>query len=66
MNYLAHLYLAEDSPESMTGSIPEDFVKGAIGEIQNHYRRLEENFLSFFPDLMHFVENLKKGSDLPA
>jgi acyl carrier protein phosphodiesterase len=31
MNYLAHLYLAEDSPESLLGSILGDFVKGAIG-----------------------------------
>ena len=30
MNYLAHLYLAEDSPESLIGSILGDFVKGAI------------------------------------
>jgi acyl carrier protein phosphodiesterase len=30
MNYLAHLYLAEDSPESLVGSILGDFVKGAI------------------------------------
>jgi acyl carrier protein phosphodiesterase len=32
MNYLAHLYLAEDSPESVLGSIMGDFVKGAIGD----------------------------------
>ena len=32
MNYLAHLYLAEDSQESMIGSILGDFVKGAIGD----------------------------------
>ncbi|MGD9281832.1 MAG: ACP phosphodiesterase [Desulfobacterales bacterium] len=32
MNYLAHLYLAEDSPESLLGSILGDFVKGAIGD----------------------------------
>ena len=31
MNYLAHLYLAEDSPQSLLGSIMGDFVKGAIG-----------------------------------
>jgi len=31
MNYLAHLYLAEDSPESLLGSIMGDFVKGSIG-----------------------------------
>ena len=32
MNYLAHLYLAEDTPESLLGSIMGDFVKGAIGD----------------------------------
>ncbi len=30
MNYLAHLYLAKDSAESMIGSILGDFVKGSI------------------------------------
>ncbi len=28
MNYLAHLYLAEDSPESLIGNLLGDFVKG--------------------------------------
>ena len=28
MNYLAHLYLAEDSPESLLGNLLGDFVKG--------------------------------------
>jgi acyl carrier protein phosphodiesterase len=32
MNYLAHLYLAEDSPQSLLGSMMGDFVKGAIGD----------------------------------
>jgi acyl carrier protein phosphodiesterase len=32
MNYLAHLYLAEGSPESLVGSILGDFVKGPIGD----------------------------------
>jgi acyl carrier protein phosphodiesterase len=32
MNYLAHLYLAEDSTESLLGSIMGDFVKGSIGD----------------------------------
>jgi acyl carrier protein phosphodiesterase len=32
MNYLAHLFLAEDAPESLLGSIMGDFVKGAIGD----------------------------------
>ncbi len=30
MNYLAHLYLAGDDPESFIGSLMGDFVKGAI------------------------------------
>jgi acyl carrier protein phosphodiesterase len=29
MNYLAHLYLAEDSPESLLGNLLGDFVKGS-------------------------------------
>jgi acyl carrier protein phosphodiesterase len=30
MNYLAHLYLSEDSAESILGSIIADFVKGSL------------------------------------
>jgi acyl carrier protein phosphodiesterase len=30
MNYLAHLYLSEDSEESILGSIIADFVKGSL------------------------------------
>lgn len=33
MNYLAHLYLADDSPEMLIGSILGDFVKGSIGNL---------------------------------
>ena len=29
MNYLAHLYLAEDTPESIIGNLLGDFVKGS-------------------------------------
>jgi len=31
MNYLAHLYLAEDSDESLIGNLLGDFVKGHLG-----------------------------------
>ncbi|MFI5322278.1 MAG: ACP phosphodiesterase [Thermodesulfobacteriota bacterium] len=31
MNYLAHIYLAEGSEESVLGNLMGDFVKGAIG-----------------------------------
>ena len=31
MNYLAHIYLAEDTEESLLGNIMGDFVKGPIG-----------------------------------
>ena len=34
MNYLAHLYLAEDSEESMLGNLLGDFVKG---HLENQY-----------------------------
>lgn len=30
MNFLAHLFLADDSPESMLGNLAGDFVRGAI------------------------------------
>jgi acyl carrier protein phosphodiesterase len=32
MNYLAHLYLAQDSTESMIGGILGDFVQGGKKE----------------------------------
>ncbi len=32
MNYLAHIYLAGDSEESLLGNIMGDFVKGSIGD----------------------------------
>jgi acyl carrier protein phosphodiesterase len=34
-----------------------DRLLGAIEEIKLHYRSLETNFLIFFPDLIHFVQN---------
>ena len=32
MNYLAHIFLAGDSEESLLGNIMGDFVKGSIGD----------------------------------
>jgi acyl carrier protein phosphodiesterase len=32
MNYLAHLYLAEEHSESLLGNLLGDFVKGAVGD----------------------------------
>ena len=32
MNYLAHLFLAGGSPESLIGNLAGDFVKGALGD----------------------------------
>ena len=32
MNYLAHLFLADDTPESLAGNLAGDFVKGALGD----------------------------------
>ena len=32
MNYLGHLYLAEDNPESLIGNLLGDFVKGSISD----------------------------------
>lgn len=32
MNYLAHLYLADDTPESLLGSLLGDFVKGVAAK----------------------------------
>jgi acyl carrier protein phosphodiesterase len=35
MNYLAHLYLAEDNPESLLGNLLGDFVKGSAIDSYN-------------------------------
>jgi len=32
MNYLAHLFLAEETAESLIGNLAGDFVKGALGD----------------------------------
>ena len=32
MNHLAHLFLADDSPESLLGNLSGDFVKGRLGD----------------------------------
>ena len=37
MNYLAHLFLAENSPESRLGNLLGDFVKGSLDNCQNKY-----------------------------
>jgi acyl carrier protein phosphodiesterase len=34
-----------------------DRLTGAIDEIKVHYRKLETNFLTFFPDLIRFVKD---------
>ncbi len=49
MNYLAHLFLAEDTAESLIGNLAGDFVKGriaddlpsAIAEGIRHHRRVD-------------------------
>lgn len=37
MNYLAHLLLAENSPESQIGNLLGDFVKGSLEQYETHY-----------------------------
>ncbi|MEM9543522.1 MAG: ACP phosphodiesterase [Cyanobacteria bacterium P01_E01_bin.42] len=37
MNYLAHLFLAEDNPESKIGNLLGDFVKGSLKKYTNIY-----------------------------
>ena len=61
MNYLAHLFLAGSSAESLIGNLAGDFVKGRLGErfppaisagIQNH-RRVDA-FTDSHPDVATF------------
>ena len=44
--------------ERVTGG---DRLLGATEEIRLNYQSLETNFLIFFPDLIHFVQNFKKS-----
>ncbi len=37
MNYLAHLLLAEATPEAWVGNLLGDFVKGAVGDLGDRY-----------------------------
>ena len=37
MNYLAHIFLAENHPESIIGNLLGDFVKGRLEKYQNLY-----------------------------
>lgn len=39
MNYLAHLFLSEASPESRIGNLLGDFVKGNLDRYSNYYDR---------------------------
>jgi len=34
----------------------ENCLNGSIGEVKDNYRRLEDNFLAFFPDLLNFAQ----------
>ena len=34
----------------------ENCLNGSIDEVKNNYQRLEENFLTFFPDLLDFAQ----------
>jgi acyl carrier protein phosphodiesterase len=40
MNYLAHLYLAEDSPESILGNLLGDFLKGQ--KVENYSQEIQK------------------------
>jgi acyl carrier protein phosphodiesterase len=42
MNYLAHLFLAEDTAESLIGNLLGDFVKGSL---ESHKERYSESIL---------------------
>ncbi len=33
-----------------------NFLSGSVDEVQSNYRRLEDNFLAFFPDLLEFAQ----------
>lgn len=37
MNFLAHLYLADDSDDSLIGNFLGDFVKGSIGDLREQH-----------------------------
>ncbi|MGK7934069.1 MAG: ACP phosphodiesterase [Microcystaceae cyanobacterium] len=40
MNYLAHIYLADHTPESLLGNFLGDFVKGTLDQHQKRYNQL--------------------------
>ncbi|AFY78402.1 MAG: DUF479 domain-containing protein [Hydrococcus sp. C42_A2020_068] len=66
MNYLAHLFLAEDTPESRIGNLLGDFVKGSLERYKTHYsesilKGIETHRrVDFFTDTHYFYKESKQ------
>lgn len=63
MNYLAHLYLADDDPESVIGSLMGDFVKGRVDPARPPAVRraiLQHRRIDSFTDAHDLVKRSKR------
>ncbi len=68
MNYLAHLFLADDTPESLIGNLLGDFVKGRAKEQYSNFiqRGIElHRKVDFYTDSHQVVRNAKQLVSLP-
>lgn len=66
MNYLAHLFLAEDTPESRIGNLLGDFVKGSLERYKTHYSESilkgigTHRRVDYFTDTHYFYKKSKQ------
>lgn len=68
MNYLAHLFLADDTPESLIGNLLGDFVKGSAKNQYSHF--IQEGIelhrkVDSYTDSHQIVRNTKQIVSLP-
>jgi acyl carrier protein phosphodiesterase len=63
MNYLAHLFLAGNEPESLIGSLMGDFVKGRVDPARPagvHYAIMQHRRIDSFTDAHPLVKRSKR------
>ncbi len=57
MNYLAHLFLAKNTPEFQIGNLLGDFVKGSLEKYQNYYHQDILQGIKHHRQIDYFTDN---------